>query len=73
LIPNHHQLVVEYRLGPDDKSPQWRTLPIVAWNGDGEPLVPSRSALVPASSISEVDGLAVLSWCIAEDDSSCWT
>jgi hypothetical protein len=72
LIPNHHHLVVEYRLGSDDKSPQWRTLPIVAWNGDGEPLVPGRRALVPASSITEVDGLPVLSWCI-DDDCSCWT
>ena len=74
LIPNHHpQLVVEYRLGPAERPPHWRTMPIVAWNGDGEPLVAGRRALVPASSLTEVVGLPVVSWCIYEDDSSYWT
>jgi hypothetical protein len=74
LIPNHlHHLVVQYRLGPADKPPHWRKMPIVAWKGDGEPLVVGHRALVPASSITEVDGLPVLSWRIDEDDASCWT
>ena len=71
LIPNHHHhLVVRYRLGPDEKPPRSRTMPIVAWKGDGEPLVAGHRALVPASCITEADGLPVLSWCIDEDESS---
>jgi hypothetical protein len=64
MILNHHPIVAQYRMGPDREPPASRTMPVIAWEDDGTPLVMGRKALIPAHSITEIDGVPVLSWCI---------